>query len=78
MPSQFIADRSDPGVEELVGKWEDGKQYPIPSGMMTQTSQSPSVSVFKIDEIVTEESAGEEAAPAPAAKPAKPPVEVTY
>jgi hypothetical protein len=77
--STLTLDRSDAGVDELVSAWKDGGKYRV-TLEITQSNSSPNVANFEVAG-VTDESEGaavEETTPAPAAKPAKPPVEVTY
>ena len=80
MASQLTLDRSDPGVDEMVAAWKDGGTYSVMLNI-TQTKSSPNVATFEVTGVTNEseeaEAPEEEAAP-PAAKPAKPPVSVTY
>lgn len=81
MASQLILDRADPGIDQIVSKWENGQSYPIPIGQMTQVASDPKRAIFDIVSVESEEAPNAEAAveaeepPAPKSKPA---VEVRY
>ena len=81
MASQLNLDRSDPGVDELVSQWADGKSYRVTLDI-TQSKSSPSMNTFEVTS-VTDESEPMEAETAEVetqapAKPKKPAVEVEY
>lgn len=73
--STLQLDRSDEGVDELVGQWADGKTYQVRL-TIRQVSSSPKMNNFEVVEVADEGDGY--VYDEPAKKATKPEVEVKY
>jgi hypothetical protein len=55
MPSQLILDRTDPGIDEMVGEWKNGGEYEL-SVKVRQVGTDPKTATFEVIETTDETS----------------------